>query len=425
MDHRFGDKSRLYSQTHPWISFTFDTRRLTGVDWVRLGEALSKCDHLAYVALPPGISNDLHQIYLAKGIHASAQIEGNSLSEEQVRARVEGDLKLPDSQEYLGKEIDNILAACNLVCQELEEGDDLRLTNNRIKQFNRLVLDSLPLADDVVPGQVRTKGVVVGSVYTGPPAADCDYLLDELCRWLDQILDDGAAAEAELRRAIGVIRAILAHLYLEWIHPFGDGNGRTGRLIEFQLLLAAGLPTPACHVLSNYYNKTRSRYYQVLRESSQAEGHPLWRFVSYAIRGFAEELREQVDAIQQHQLGLAWFQLISEIKLAETEATSSRRQALLLALPPGGPEDFTPIIGLNRLNPDLAAQYAVKTPKTMTRDINALEQAGLVVRNGDGDGIRPRIEQLFNFLPLRKQGVTDERELMESLAAASVPNTAE
>jgi len=218
---------------------------------------------------------------------------------------------------------------------------------------------------------------------------------------------------------MGVIRAILAHLYLEWIHPFGDGNGRTGRLIEFQLLLAAGFPAPACHLLSNYYNITRSRYYQVLRESSSGEGHPLWRFVSYAIQGFAEELREQVEAIQQHQLGLAWVQLISEANLGETGATSSRRRALLLALPPGGPADFTPISGLNRLNPDLAALYAVKTPKTLTRDINALEQAGLIVRKGNG--VRPRFEQLFNFLPLRKLA-PPEREILLGLADASVPN---
>jgi Fic family protein len=423
VNHRFGDRSRPYIKTHPWITFTFDLNRLTALDWVRLGEVLSKCDHIAYAALPSEISSDLHQIYLAKGIHASAQIEGNSLSEEQVRARVGGDLRLPESQEYLGREIDNIREACNLVCRELDEGDDLRLTTDRISQLNKLVLDGLPLDEDVVPGQIRTKGVVVGSVYQGPPAADCEYLLDQVCSWLDQMLDDAAALVPEWGRAVGVIRAILAHLYLEWIHPFGDGNGRTGRLIEFQLLLAAGFPTPACHLLSNYYNKTRTRYYQALRETSQAEDHPVWRFASYAIQGFAEEIRDQVSVIQQHQLGLAWVNLVGQADLGRTEVTSSRRRALLLALPAEGPEDFTPISALNRIDPDIAAMYAIKKTKTLTRDINTLEQAGLIVRSTGGEGIRPRFEQLFAFLPLRKVKGTASQEIMDSLAAASVPIT--
>ena len=105
MSHGFGDESRPYSGSHPWINFRFDLNRLSGIDWVRLGEAISKCDHIAHVALPPVVSAELHQIYMVKGIHASAQIEGNSLSEDQVRARVEGDLRLPESQEYLGRHL--------------------------------------------------------------------------------------------------------------------------------------------------------------------------------------------------------------------------------------------------------------------------------------------------------------------------------
>jgi hypothetical protein len=293
------------------------------------------------------------------------------------------------------------LAACNLVCQELDAGDDLKITTERIKHFNKLVLDGLPEDDDVIPGQIRTKSIVVGNVYKGPPAIDCEFLLDELCRWLDQMHEDAIKAGPEMRRAIGVILAVLAHLYLAWIHPFGNGNGRTARLIEFQLLLAAGFPTPAGHVLSNYYNKTRTRYYQVLRETSRAQGYPAWRFASYAIQGFVEELRDQLAVIESHQLSITWLKLVSEFDLGQTGATSSRRKAMLLALPAGGPDDFTPISGVRRLSPEIAALYADKTSKTITRDINCLEQAGLLVRKDNA--IRPRLEQLFAFLPLRKQ----------------------
>ncbi|HEY3772159.1 MAG TPA: Fic family protein [Solirubrobacteraceae bacterium] len=362
---------------------------------MRLGEAISKCDHLSGVPLPPPIGMQVHRVYLVKGIHATTQIEGNTLSEEEVGARIDGDLDLPESQEYLGKEIDNILAACNLVGEEIRSGADMRLTAARIKQFNKMVLDGLPQDEDVVPGEVRTRGVAVGGVYRGAPAGDCEFLLDQLCGWLDQMMVD---AGPEWRRPIGVIRAILAHLYLAWIHPFGDGNGRTARLVEFQLLLEAGFPSPACHLLSNYYNRTRTRYYQVLRETSQNAEYPVWKFVSYALQGFTEELREQLKAVQSHVLGMAWTNIAHTAHLGSRE-TSNRRRLLLFALPTAG--QWVPLSEIPRLTTDLAAIYAGRTAKTITRDVNSLRDTGLLQRQGSA--IRPNLDQLFQFLPLRKE----------------------
>ena len=416
MPNRFGNRKLPYAESHPWISFAFDLQRLAEIDFVCLGEALSKCDHIAGVPLPPAVANNLHSVYLIKGIHATTQIEGNSLSEDEVRARVEGDLELPESQEYLGKEVDNILAACNLVAEELAAGKDMRLTRERIKQFNGMVLDGLPPEDGVVPGQIRTKGVGIGAVYRGAPAGDCEFLLDELCAWLEQITEDAGPVWG---RPMGLIRAILAHLYLAWIHPFGDGNGRTARLVEFQLLLEAGFPSPACHLLSNYYNRTRTRYYQVLRETSHGEPYPVWKFVSYALLGFVEELREQLQVIQSLQLGTVWVNFVHEAHLGSSAPTARRRRALILALP-GDAGRWTLISAIPRLTPELAVLYAGKTRKTLTRDINCLVEAGLLARAGSA--IRPYLEQMFAFLPLRKQHPVSEPELLESLARASVPN---
>ncbi len=416
MPPRFGSQSRSYSQSHPWINFTFDFNRLTSLDFVRLGEAMSKCHHMSGVPLPPAVASQLHRIYLVKGIHATTQIEGNSLSEDEVRARVEGDLELPASQEYLGKEVDNILTACNLVGGELAEGSDMRLTTERIKLFNRMVLDGLPEEDGVTPGEIRTKGVGVGSVYKGAPAGDCEYMLDQLCEWLEQLTVD---AGPDWHRAMGIIRAILAHLYLAWIHPFGNGNGRTARLVEFQLLLEAGYPSLTCHLLSNYYNRTRTRYYQVLRETSHTEPYPAWKFVAYALQGFTEELREQLKVIQGHQLGNVWVNFVHEADLGRSTPTARRRRALILALP-NDPGELTPISAIPRLTPDLAAHYTGKTRKTLTRDINCLEEAGLLAR--EGSAVRPFLEQMFAFLPLRKQPADrKERGILDSLANASAP----
>ena len=66
-------------------------------------------------------------------------------------------------------------------------------------------------------------------------------------------------------------------------HPFGDGNGRTGRLLELAILLEAGLPQPVCHLLSNHYNLTRASYYREPdRGSRTSDG--IYGFIAYAWR---------------------------------------------------------------------------------------------------------------------------------------------
>ncbi|MEV4522677.1 Fic family protein [Micromonospora tulbaghiae] len=390
---------RPYQDSHPWITFSFNLRHLNPLDWINVGEAWSKCDHIAGVPLQPQVAQRLHEVYLAKGVHATTQIEGNTLSEDEVRQRVEGDLELPESQEYLGTEVDNILRACGMIADDLAAGRDMRLTPERIKLFNQMVLDGLPLKEGIMPGEIRTDSVVVGSVYRGAPWQDCEDLLKDLCTWLDAMVAD---VDESWRRPMKLIRAILAHLYLAWIHPFGDGNGRTARLVEFQLLADAGFPSPACHLLSNYYNRTRQMYYRVLAETSRPP-YPVDRFVSYALRGFVEELREQLKVVRHQQLSVAWINYVHETFSGLGGNAAQRQRELVLALPPN---TFTPVPNVRRLTPELAEQYAGKQQKTITRDVNAIVKLGLVHRGRTG--IRPRIELLSAFLPIRQRDTPED-----------------
>jgi Fic family protein len=80
--------------------------------------------------------------------------------------------------------------------------------------------------------------VVVGN-YRAAPAEDCKYLLDRLVDWLNG--PTFVHADPEIQFALILAKAVYAHLYLAWIHPFGDGNGRTARLLEFVILASSGL----------------------------------------------------------------------------------------------------------------------------------------------------------------------------------------
>lgn len=388
-----GYMTRLYEETHPWITFNLDLTKLRYDTWMLVGEAISKCEHIAGVPLKPQVAQSLNEVYLSKSAHATTQIEGNTLSEEEVLKRVQKDLPLPPSREYLGQEIDNIIAAYNLIIDDIITGRSLALTPDRIMMFNELVLRDLPPEEGVIPGKFREGSVLVGGSYRGAPWGDCAYLVDRLCEWLEALR---MQSPDDLRQPVAILSAIVAHLYIAWIHPFGNGNGRTARLIEFQLLVQAGVPTIAGHVISNFYNKTRTRYGQVLAKTSRDPSFPVEEFIRYAVEGFVDELREQITVIRSHQMTVMWENYIHQAFHDKNTAACVRQRHLVLDLPVG---KFTSVSEVLDLTPRLAREYSGKTRKAVTRDLNALAKEGLIVRTRAG--ARPRIEQMQAFLSPR------------------------
>ncbi|MFI1889849.1 Fic family protein [Streptomyces jumonjinensis] len=388
---------RKYEESHPWITFHLDMTELDPPSWLLLGEALSKFDHIAGVPLQPEVAAELSGIYLSKGAHATTQIEGNTLSEQQVRRRVEHDLELPPSQEYLGQEIDNVIAGYNRIVEDVVERRPLALTVDRITEFNKIVLEGLTEEGDAPPGKIRTTSVLVGNVYRGAPAEDCEHLLDRLCTWLSEMRQQTAGTPYE--RSTIVLSAILAHLYIAWIHPFEDGNGRTARLVEYQLLLQAGAPTVAAHVLADHYNKTRNVYYRELRRTSQERPYKVGGLIKYALQGLVDGLRQQIEEIQGQQLGVTWVNYVHDAFHEKNTPACARQRKLVLSLPVTG---WTPKSGIRELTPALAVDYAGRGEKTVTRDINALESMGLIMRTKRGvvTMVRPRVNVLRAFLPL-------------------------
>ena len=385
---------RPYTRSHPWLSFTLDLRELPTAVWIMLGEAASKVEHVAGMPLKPRVAVRLHNLYLAKGALATTAIEGNTLTEDEVLRRLDGDLELPPSREYLGIEIDNVVSACGEIWAQLEASGPEPLSASALERFNAAVLKDLKLEEGVIPGQVRNHPVVVAR-YRGAPAEDCRYLLDQLCTWLEGPAFSGEGLSGEMVVALPIIRAVVAHLYLAWIHPFGDGNGRTARLVEFQLLLRAAFPTPAAHLLSNHYNQTRSDYYRHLDQATRPGG--VAAFIQYAVRGLVDGLREQIGAIRAQQMELAWNDYVAET-LRGAGSVRDRRRKLVLALS----NKTVAAKGIPDLTPELARLYAAKTGKTLSRDLNALVGLNLVVAKG---GLySARTELISAFLPGRRKG---------------------
>lgn len=374
---------RTYEKTHPHIDFKVDLRTAPPELWALFGEAKSKCQHVARALLSPGASAELMQVYLAKGFLATTAIEGNTLSEEEVRGVLEGTLALPASREYLAREVRNVLAAYNRAANELLAQPDGSFSVDRIREYNRLILDGLELEEGVVPGQIRTHPVVVGH-YRAVPPADCEFLLQRLCDWLNGDELDAPPDKPELGAALAIAKAVVAHLYIAWIHPFGDGNGRTARLLELEVLLRAGFPVPTCQLLSNHYNQTRTEYYRELSLASKRRS-PVG-FLLYALRGFVDQLRDQLDVIWRQQFEDRWEQFVYQTFGERRGESDNRKLHLVLDVSRASWTAGEPVPRrmLTTLTPRLAAAYATKTEKTLTRDLNGVEKLGLLRRKDRG-----------------------------------------
>jgi len=389
-----------YAISHPWLSFSIDLSVATPGFWMLLGEARSKCEHISGVPLDEPTRDLLHRIYFAKGVKATTAIEGNTLSEEEVFRRIEGeDLGLPKSQEYLEREVDNMLDAYNEILQDLRGGTRLPLGVSTLCKLNERILRNLELEDGVVPGKVRTHEVRAGT-YVGAPWRECERLLAAMCEWLEGPAFVPPSPEMALPYAF--VKAVVAHVYIEWIHAFGDGNGRLGRLVEFLILISSGAPQAAAHVLTSHYNDTRTEYYRQLTQAS-ASGGDLIPFLQYAARGFVDGLLAQIARVQELQERLMWRALVDQRFVGRTSQAALRQKSLAIAL--AELPEAVKKAELLTLTPELAAAYSRKTMKTVSRDINALRSAGFVVTNAST--VRARVEMLDGFRSFRFESDSD------------------
>ena len=193
--------------------------------------------------------------YVRKEAVLSSQIEGTQSSVSE--------LLLFEIEEMPGIPTDDILEVSNYV-RALEHGlqritDGFPLSNRLIREIHAELLNS-GRGSDKLPGEFRRSqnwigGTRPGTAHFVPPpphaVADCMYDLEKFLHTHDLGIDP-------------LLRAGVAHLQFETIHPFLDGNGRVGRLLITLLLCHDGLLRDPMLYLSLYFKQNRERYYDLL-----------------------------------------------------------------------------------------------------------------------------------------------------------------
>ncbi len=384
-------------QEYPHISFQKNWR-LDEETIFMLGQCESIIQAISSAPVKPEYRKRMLTVSLRKGARATTAIEGNTLSEEEV-ARIDAGENLPPSKEYLQIEVKNVIEALNQIRTEvITEDKAFILSPELIERFNHFVGKNLGDHFQSVPGKFRTPGhnVVVGG-YRPPLGEDVAPLMIRFCEWMR---DAFRYEEGKQSFQDQVIQAIVAHVYIAMIHPFGDGNGRTARLIEFTILLRAGLPDMASHILSNHYNDTRQEYYRQLDQC--VRDRELSGFVRYAVLGFRDGLKGVLDIVQANLLEMSWHKFIydtldSKKATGKTRAIVKRRRTLALQFPVDQwhtPDDLVVSSGI------LAKEYATLSPATLMRDLAELERLELIVK--EKGRYKGNIEIMRGYLPMRK-----------------------
>jgi len=126
------------------------------------------------------------------------------------------------------------------------------------------------------------------SLYTPPPASEIANLISN---WENYVNADDDSVDP-------LIRAIIAHYQFEAIHPFRDGNGRTGRILMVLQLINSDLLSFPILYISGYINQHRSDYYRLLLAvTTNGKWHD---FIEYMLHGFymqAKDTREDLKKI--------------------------------------------------------------------------------------------------------------------------------
>ena len=224
-------------------------------------------------------------------IFGTAAIEGNPLTEEKV-GEIISESDRPAYQENPEIEIANLKKAYDFIKSLKNTEKPFNLEEDLIKEVHTLVTINAKYELNN-PGRYRNHKVQVGDQRHGgmhtPPKCleDVQKLMKEYVKWINS---------GELQETDTPIRAALAHYYLGLIHPFGDGNGRTARLIEALIMQNGGIRYVPV-MLSNYYYRNIDDYFRAFSNSIRSKEHDVTPFIEFVLDGCIESSREIKDRI--------------------------------------------------------------------------------------------------------------------------------
>jgi len=203
-----------------------------------------------------------------KTIHSSLQIEGNTLSEQQITALIE-------NKKVIGPEKD-IVEVLNAI-KVYDNLESYKSSSEKtFLKAHQVLMQGLIESS----GKYRNKnvGIVKGSqvAHVAPPSENVRFLMKDLFEYLKS-------------KEIHLIKSCVFHYEMEFIHPFMDGNGRMGRLWQTVILMEK-YPVFEFLPFETLISKSQNEYYKVLALCDKAGNST--RFIEYMLKVIKQSLNE-------------------------------------------------------------------------------------------------------------------------------------
>jgi len=254
----------------------------------KINSQIAEIERLKFVvgqaAILPELAVQLRFRATVEAVHSSTSIEGNPLSELQVRKMLQG--KIITAPDYAIQEVLNYKRGLDWVGKKNRFKSDL--TAEEILELHKIVTDKLlpqEKSGSWRPGDVYVIDEIRGQEiiqYTGLEAKRVPGLVKSFLKWISVQLEESLHP---------VLAAGLAHFLFVSIHPFSDGNGRATRLLTYYFLKKWGYDFRDSLSLDGYYLQNRQAYYDSLSLGATFDDRieaDLTPFLSFFVRGFLE-----------------------------------------------------------------------------------------------------------------------------------------
>lgn len=216
-----------------------------------------------------------------RNTHSSTAIEGNPLTLEQVRLLEEG-RKLPAEPRRSTGEVLNYLACLRSIERNAKVK---KIGHHHILKLHAVIMKGV--MDQGTEGKYRMIPVRVGR-YLPPLPAQVSGLMAELLTWWN----------VEAKKWSPVVSSSILHYRFEEIHPFADGNGRTGRALATWELYRRGFDTHHIFSVDEVFWEDRPRYYSEL-DKVRKQGGDLTQWLDYCAQAVYATLDRVWGRVQQ------------------------------------------------------------------------------------------------------------------------------
>jgi Fic family protein len=216
-----------------------------------------------------------------RNAHSSTAIEGNPLTLEEVRA-LESHQELATAPSRARREILHYFAALRHIETHASQ---MKLTHDDMFRLHAIMAGQV--MDQGEAGAYRTIRVRVGP-HVPPPPHEVSGLMFELLEWWN----------TQASSLSPVLSSAILHYRFEDIHPFADGNGRTGRALALWELYRRGFDSNHIFSVDEFYWEDRPRYYEALQRV-RLEGGDLTTWLDYCAEGLQQTLERVWRRIQQ------------------------------------------------------------------------------------------------------------------------------